>query len=118
MRFLADENFPADSIAILKENGFETKSVFEEFRGKPDLFLLEEAIRNEEIILTFDKDFGELVFKSFVKNCRGIVLFRIENFFPGDPAYLLLSLLKNKQLQLENYFTVIDEDKIRQRPII
>lgn len=118
MRFMADENFPTDSIHLLRENGFEVSSVFEKLRGKPDVFLLEKAVSTGEIILTFDKDFGELVFKSLIKGCRGIVLFRIENFLPDFPAKLLLGLIKNKELQLEENFTVIDEDKIRQRPII
>jgi predicted nuclease of predicted toxin-antitoxin system len=117
MQFLADENFPLDSIQLLKEKGFVVRSVFDVYRGKPDAFLLLEAIAAEEIVLTFDKDFGELVFKSLIKGCRGIVLFRMERFLPDVPALLLISLITEGNISLENNFTVIDADKIRQRPI-
>lgn len=73
MQFLADENFPLDSIQLLKEKGFVVRSVFDVYRGKPDTFLLQEAVAAEEIILTFDKDFGELVFKSLIKRYKGVV---------------------------------------------
>ncbi len=117
MQFLADENFPLDSIQLLKEKGFVVRSVFDIYRGKPDPFLLKEAVAAEEIILTFDKDFGELVFKSLIKGCKGVVLFRIEKFLPEIPAQLLISIINEGNISLENNFTVINADKIRQRPI-
>lgn len=117
MHFLADENFPLYSIELLKEKGFAVRSVFDILRGKPDIFLLNEAIIAKEIILTFDKDFGELIFKTMVKGSCGIVLFRMENFLPSTPAEILIDIIVTKRISLDNNFTVIDADKIRQRPI-
>lgn len=117
MQFLADENFPQDSIEFLREEGFSVRSVFDVFRGKPDSFLLQEAVAVEEIILTFDKDFGELVFKSLLKGCCCVVLFRFEQFLPVMPAQILIDIINVGNIELENNFTVIDKDKIRQRPI-
>ena len=117
MQFLADENFPLDSIQLLKEKGFVVRTVFDIYRGKSDPFLLKEAVAAGEIVLTFDKDFGELIFKSLIKGCRGVVLFRMEIFLPALPAQLLISIIHEGNISIENNFTVIDSDKIRQRPI-
>jgi predicted nuclease of predicted toxin-antitoxin system len=117
MQFLADENFPLDSILLLRKNDYQVRSVFDLYRGKADIFLLQEAATPEEIILTFDKDFGELIFKSMIRSCKGVVLFRIENFLPEIPALLILDIIREEKITIGNNFTVIDENKIRQKPI-
>jgi hypothetical protein len=41
----------------------------------------------------------------------------MENFLPEVPAQLLISIINEGNISIENNFTVIDTDKIRQRPI-
>ena len=117
MKFLADENFLFDSISLLTTNGYAVRKAAINFQGKPDNIILQEASIADEIILTFDKDFGELIFKALIRNCPGVVLFRLENYLPATPGEMLLLLLKDRQIDLKNNLTVIDENKIRQRPI-
>lgn len=117
MRFLADENFPYESISLLITHGFQIRKAAQVYQGKPDIFLLQEAILNKEILLTFDKDFGELIFKSIAKGCEGVVLFRIDQYLPSTPGLILLQLIKKAAIIFTNNLTVIDEHKIRQRPI-
>lgn len=117
MKFLADENFPFDSISLLSANEYEIRKAAINFQGKPDNFILKEASLADEIILTFDKDFGELIFKTLMKNCSGVILFRLEHYLPVTPGEMLLKFLQEKQIDFKNNLTVIDENKIRQRPI-
>jgi predicted nuclease of predicted toxin-antitoxin system len=63
MRFLANENFPAPSIRLLKELGIEVKSISENSPGIVDEKVIQIAQKEKRIILTFDKDYGELIFR-------------------------------------------------------
>jgi predicted nuclease of predicted toxin-antitoxin system len=75
MRFLANENFPGAAIAALDAAGHEVLSVRLVAPGASDANVLEWAVREQRILLTFDKDFGELARASGVPATCGIVLF-------------------------------------------
>ncbi len=116
MYFLADENFPLASTQLLIANNHVVQQVALHFQSKPDNYILILASINNQIILTFDKDFGELIFKEAKPATCGVVLFRLKNYFPITPAIILIAAL-NSEIRLNNFLTVIDENKIRQRPI-
>lgn len=117
MNFLADENFPLASTQLLIANGHNVRQTAILFQGKPDAFLLAEAVLQQEIILTFDKDFGELIFKITLPAGEGVVLFRLQRYLPQVPGEILLTILQTQTINLSFHLTVIDENKIRQRPI-
>ena len=60
MRFLANENFPADAVTQLKAAGHDIVWVRTAAPGMKDEDVLAWAAREARIVLTFDKDFGEL----------------------------------------------------------
>ena len=60
MRFLADENFPGAAVAALRAAGHDVAWIGMEAPGGSDPEVLARAAR-EERMLTFDKDFGELI---------------------------------------------------------
>jgi len=117
MQFLADENFHLESINLLITRGFQVGKVAMVYQGKPDIFLLQKAILNKEILLTFNKNFGELSYKSFIKGCQGIVLFQLDQYLPSTPALILIQLKTEVEDIFTNNLTFIYEHKIRQRPI-
>jgi len=63
MSFLANENFPHPSTIILRNKGFIIKSIEENAPGISDEDLIKTALELDLIILTFDRDYGELIFK-------------------------------------------------------
>ncbi|MEW5920437.1 MAG: DUF5615 family PIN-like protein [Bacillota bacterium] len=63
MKFLANENIPLKSIEVLRKKGFDVKSVSELFPGISDKEVLTFAKKEQRIILTFDKDYGYLLYK-------------------------------------------------------
>ncbi len=81
--------------------------------GEPDSVILQAALDQDRILLTFDHDFGELVFRHRYPPAPGIVLFRLhqlppdvlitclENFFAGKPT-------------LRGYFSVVSPSQYRQ----
>ena len=110
MKFLANEKFPYPSIKILRDNGLEVYSIGEESSGISDEIVLNRAVIENLIILTFDRDYGELIFKYRLDTPPAVIYFRNKGKVPTDAAAILLDLLQNQDLIIENVFTVISEN--------
>jgi predicted nuclease of predicted toxin-antitoxin system len=115
MKFLANENFPMPSTRLLRESGVAVKSILEECPGISDKQVIEMAQKDNLIILTFDKDYGELIFRYGYQKPPAVVFFRFKGNAPDYAGNLLKALLKEKVIKLANTFTVIEENNIRQR---
>ncbi|CAN5856045.1 hypothetical protein BH24BAC1_BH24BAC1_27040 [soil metagenome] len=113
MIFLANENFPYPSIRILRENGFTVISISED-KGISDEEVLKKAVEEKLVILTFDRDYGELIFRFQKEKPPAVVYFRVKGKTPRDAADKLISFI-HEGLAVENYFTVVEETGIRQR---
>jgi predicted nuclease of predicted toxin-antitoxin system len=114
-RFLANENFPFPSVKILRDSNFLVRYIPEIKRGITDEEVLDIAVKENLIILTFDRDYGELLFKYQKVNPPAVVYFRLKGSNPRSSGEILLNLLKNSNLKLANFFTVVEENGIRQR---
>ncbi|MGH7720203.1 MAG: DUF5615 family PIN-like protein [Gemmatimonadaceae bacterium] len=76
LRILADEHVPASSIRALREAGHEVAAVGEESPGTPDREILERAVREARLLVTFDKGFGARIFRlGEPAPSEGVVLF-------------------------------------------
>lgn len=118
MRFLANENFPLASVKRLRQNGHDVVAVSEEMAGAKDQEVLARATEEERIILTFDRDYGELIYKHGLPIPDGIVYFRFEPSSPDQPAEYMLQLMATPDyLKLNGKFTVAEPGQIRQRPL-
>ncbi len=115
MTFLANENMPIPSINKLREAGYEVISIGEDLPGISDEEVLEKAVEESLIILTFDSDYGELIYK-YRKPPPAVVYFRHKGNSPTWAAYTLIFRLENG-LELDGYFTVIKDKGIRQREL-
>jgi predicted nuclease of predicted toxin-antitoxin system len=78
MHFLANENFPLDAVEALRQNGHDVAWIRVDSPGISDLEVLNRAQAENRILLTFDKDFGELAFRSKLPATTGIILFTIK----------------------------------------
>lgn len=114
--FLANENFPRQSITLLRQSGYRVESIVESSPGISDEQVLNSAEEDGLTILTFDRDYGELLFK-YGKQClAGVVYFRTGIVEPSLPGRIVLSLLQDG-IKFQGFFTVIDSSGIRQRPL-
>jgi predicted nuclease of predicted toxin-antitoxin system len=77
MRFLANENFPGDAVAALRAAGHDVVWVRASAPGTKDQDVLAWTVREMRVLLTFDKDFGELAWSTGLPATSGIVLFRM-----------------------------------------
>lgn len=115
MKFLANENFPLTSIKILKDKGYDTLSVGVDYQGILDIEVIELSIKQNRTIITFDRDYGELIFKHGYKPQAGVIYLRWENFLPNEPGQFLIRLFASKTFKFNRKLTVISEGNIRQR---
>ena len=117
MKFLANENIPLDSVHVLRRAGHHVVSISEEHAGMKDIDVLKMAVKDRSIILTFDRDYGELIFKYPKSIPEGLVYFRFSPATSEALALILLRILKQENIPLLKHFTIIEEGRIRQRTL-
>ena len=115
MQFLADENFPIDSVIYLRQSGHKVDSIQETSPALGDSDVLYRAVSSESILLTFDRDFGDLIFNHHLPPPRGIIYFRFDLLSSEEPAIMLLDLMGT--IPFEGYITVITRGNLRQREL-
>ena len=116
MRFLADENFPGNAVAKLKAAGHDIVWVRTVAPGSKDEDILAFAAREERIILTFDKDFGELAGRAGLPMSSGIVLFRLPMPALADVGTMLLARI-SERTDWGGHFSVIEPGRVRMRSL-
>jgi predicted nuclease of predicted toxin-antitoxin system len=114
MRFLADENIDRQSVAALRQAGHEVVYIAELDPGITDDQVLDLANREELLLLTADKDFGELVYRLH-RQAHGIVLVRLAGAAAEEKAEIVGAVVRKHGQELVNAFSVITLDGIRIR---
>lgn len=115
MIFLANENFPVVSIRLLRHAGHNVASVIEETPGEKDRNVLKRASEENRVILTFDRDYGELIYRHKVFIPAGLVYFRFNPSTPEEPAEMLLNIIEKGEVPIIGRFTIVERGRIRQR---
>ena len=116
MRFSANENFPGAAVAALRQAGHDVFWVRTEMGGATDEEVLSHAVAEVRVLLTFDKDFGDLVFQTGLPATSGIILFRIPTRSPDVAAERVVNVVNSRDDWVGN-FTVVTSDRIRIRPL-
>jgi predicted nuclease of predicted toxin-antitoxin system len=109
LRFLADESCDYSVVRALRADGHDVLAVSDETTRSVDHELIDQARREERILLTEDKDFGWLVFVSAAESA-GVVLIR----FPGNArTELAQTISKLVNEEAESSFAVVQPGYIR-----
>lgn len=114
MNFLANENFPLDAVTILRQEGHDVVWIRTDSPGITDEIVLARAITENRILLTFDKDFGELAIRRGLPATCGIILFRT-TATSGPEAARKVSAVIASRTDWPGHFTVADDRRIRMR---
>ncbi|NPE08919.1 MAG: DUF5615 family PIN-like protein [Asgard group archaeon] len=112
IKYLADENIPLVVIKELSEKGFPIESIASSKRGMNDKDIMKFAFVNELVIISFDKDFGQLIFKEKVKS-KGIILLRFPPTSPDKIKSIIKRILEDKEFNPFEKFVVIHEKHMR-----
>jgi len=114
MKLVADEGVDKPIVDRLRNAGFDILYIPETNQGADDEFILRLANDQYRILITQDKDFGELVFR--LKNVHyGVVLIRLNGYTPNHKATIIEKVFLLHQDELINAFTVIQPNAIRIR---
>ena len=112
MRFLVDECTGPLVAQWLRELHHDVLSVYDELRGLDDESIIERAYRGDYILITNDKDFGELVFR-MMKPHKGVILLRLKDERPKNKIAVLKRVLELYSHEILNNFTVVTEKTVR-----
>lgn len=116
MRILANENFPGEAVEALRARGHDVSWVRTDSPGSTDSQVVARAASEHRILITFDKDFGELAFRHGLSSPAGIILFRIRAPSPADVAQLAVAALEGRT-DWAGHFSVIEEKRVRMTPL-
>lgn len=114
---LADEDSPWPSVQVLRDAGYDVSTASPIARGAPDADVLARARAESRVLLTFDRDYGELIFRFGRPAPVGIVYFRTDPALTTLPAAILIGLLAGQEINLVGMFTTVEPERIRQRPL-
>ena len=114
MKLLADENIPLASVRGLRDLGHDIVSIAEQSPGISDEEVLRLSRAQGRVIVTFDRDYEELVFGERLPAPAGILYLR---FLPRTPLEVTeyVSRLLNRRIDLKRRITTADRGGIRQK---
>jgi predicted nuclease of predicted toxin-antitoxin system len=112
-RLLLDENFPHSAARGLASAGHDVHSVRTLAPGVPDLGVLALAREQGRCLITFDADFGDLVFQHGAAPPPCIVLLRMHPIVSDEALSLTLQALEGP---LDGVFIVASARGHRRRP--
>lgn len=114
MRLLANENFPRASVQFLISKGHDVEAIGITFFGITDEEVIAYANETNRLIMTFDKDYGELIFNKGLIPEEGVLLCRMKTYEPDEPGKLIADLLE-KGIEMKRYLTIFHGQMLRQR---
>lgn len=113
--FVADENFDFAVVRQLRDNGFSVIAIAKSFSSIPDTQVLQIAVDRKAVLLTEDKDFGELVHRLRMNHC-GILLVRLLKLGSAEKSRRVMDVIMNQGNELMHSFSVLSNEHLRIRP--
>jgi predicted nuclease of predicted toxin-antitoxin system len=114
VKFVADENIDRPIVELLRRSGYIVFYIQEMEPGITDEQVIQRANNESALLLTSDRDFGEMVFRQG-RNVHGIILTRLAGLSLKGKAEILLKAIKEHEDNLYGNFTVITPNAIRIR---
>jgi predicted nuclease of predicted toxin-antitoxin system len=114
MNFVADESIDFPIVRELRNAGHTVWAILEMSPGIDDDVVLDLANGYRALLLTADKDFGELVYR-MRRVHQGVVLVRLPGVAPKDKATLVKEVVQGQAAELPHAFTVIARTSVRIR---
>ncbi|GAB3765923.1 DUF5615 family PIN-like protein [Spirosoma pomorum] len=113
--FVADENFDFSVVKLLRNKGFSVLAIAESFPSIPDTQVLQIAVDRKAVLLTEDKDFGELVHRLRMPHC-GILLVRLIKMTSTEKSQRISEIIASVNQEMINSFSVLTNEQLRIRP--
>jgi predicted nuclease of predicted toxin-antitoxin system len=112
MRFLADDSCDFRVVRALRTAGYDVVAVIEVARGADDDAIIAMAIRERRVLITEDRDFGQLVHAAAKRAC-GVILLRYPSSARADLPATVIDFVEKHGTQLVERFVVVEPGRIR-----
>jgi predicted nuclease of predicted toxin-antitoxin system len=116
MRIIANENVMATVISELRSRGHDVLWVKEAMPKAEDESILAEAQTQKRVVLTHDKDFGELAFRFGLPADCGVLLIRLSGTGRQADIDQILSTIDSRD-DWAGHFSVATRGRLRMRPL-
>jgi predicted nuclease of predicted toxin-antitoxin system len=113
-RWIVNENVSSTVIRTLRERGHDVLSVKESLRGTGDPDILARAQADERVVVTHDKDFGELAFRFGLPAGSGVVLLRLSGTDAESDNRRVVEVLES-DIHWTGHFAVVTDERVRIR---
>ena len=114
MKLLLNENLGRSASEALRRRGHDVIWIGDDFAGTHDRAVLAKAKSEGRILVTKDKDFGELAFKSGEPH-DGIILLRLEDDAPANTVRVIEGILARIASRRSPFFVVASDSEFRIR---
>lgn len=116
MKLLANENFPSLAVTGLRDAGHDVLWARTDMGGAADDVILQRSQDDQRLVVTFDKDFGELAFRWGLPATCGVILFRLRM---SSPEYVRKRVVEifAERVDWTGHLFVVEESRIRTRPL-
>lgn len=116
LRLVADENLPRLLVTALRDASHDVLWIRDRHRSMPDEQVLALASREQRILVTGDKDFGDLVFVERHPAPHGVILVRAADAQPPDLGRLVVDALA-QEIEWSGFFSVLGGGRLRRSVI-
>jgi predicted nuclease of predicted toxin-antitoxin system len=114
LKFLIDVGVGGGIEKYLRAEGYDTKAVREIDPQLEDQEIIRMAVAENRMVVTMDKDFGELVYHCSMKH-RGVLLLKLEEATGQEKLEVFQQIMEKYSFQIVNCFCVFQNDKLRIR---
>jgi predicted nuclease of predicted toxin-antitoxin system len=115
MNFLADEGVDRQIVECLRQSGHEVLYIAEIKPSISDEEVLSRANEKNALLITADKDFGEMVFHQNLLTVGGVVLLRLSGLSSERKAEIVSKVIQSRESELSSAFSVISPGRTRIR---
>jgi predicted nuclease of predicted toxin-antitoxin system len=112
MNLLADESCAVPVIRALREASHDVVAIAEVAKGETDEQVLERALNEKRVLITEDRDFGELVFARG-RSSAGVILVRFHSRARRAKPATVVEAVTKLGPRLRDAFTVIEAGRVR-----
>ena len=112
MNFMADESCAGPVIRALRDAGHDVIAIAEVARGATDEQVLERALKEKRVLITEDRDFGELVYARG-RSSAGVILVRFHSRARQAKPATVVEAVAKLSSRLQDAFTVVEPGRVR-----
>jgi predicted nuclease of predicted toxin-antitoxin system len=116
VRFIIDENISPVIGDALRQSGHDVAAAVIVYPGQSDRHVVRLAQAENRVVISEDKDFGELAFRDGLFPI-GLIRLALPNLVPADKAVRLLGVLTQKNRRIFGSLIVIEPTRVRIRPL-